>query len=65
MAIPDYQTVMLPLLSLAGDGQEHKIRDATNALANSFGLTQAELKEVLPSGIQGLFRNRVGWARTY
>jgi restriction system protein len=64
MTIPDYQSVMLPLLSLAGDGQEHKIREATSDLAISLGLTEDELKELLPSG-QGVFRNRVGWARTY
>jgi restriction system protein len=65
MAIPDYQTVMLPLLSLVADGKEHQIRDATNALAQQFRLTDAERKEMLPSGIGGIFDNRVGWARTY
>ncbi len=65
MAIPDYQTAMLPLLSLAGDGKAHQIREATNDLAKKFALTGSELKETLPSGIGGIFDNRVGWARTY
>ncbi len=64
MPIPDYQTVMLPLLKLTSDGKEHQIRDAVNALADQFQLTDAERKETLPSG--GIvFANRVGWARTY
>lgn len=64
MPLPDYQTVMLPLLKLASDGKEHHIRDVTNTLANEFKLTEAERKEPLPSG-QAVFDNRVGWARTY
>jgi restriction system protein len=39
MAIPDYQTIMLPLLQLAGDKQEHKFREAIESLADSFNLT--------------------------
>ncbi len=65
MAIPDYQTVMLPLLRLADDEQEHKFRDAVEHLATEFGLTDVERGELLPSGTAFLFDNRVGWARTY
>jgi len=65
MAIPDYQTVMLPLLKLTSDGGEHQIREAISTLADQFKLTEAERKEMLPSGIGGIFDNRVGWARTY
>jgi restriction system protein len=65
MPIPDYQTLMLPLLKLAGDGKVHTKREAVNELAVQFGLTEAERKELLPSGKQGIFDNRVGWARTY
>lgn len=64
MAIPDYQTIMLPLLKLASDGKEHSSREAIDALANVFGLTQAERRELLTSG-QQTFDNRVGWATTY
>jgi restriction system protein len=64
MAIPDYQTVMLPLLKLTSDAKEHQIRAAVNTLADQFKLTEAERKETLPSG-GGIFDNRVGWARTY
>ncbi len=65
MAIPDYQTVMLPLLRFAGDGQEHALRETVDALASEFRLTPDELKQLLPSGQQEVFVNRVGWARTY
>lgn len=65
MAIPDYQSVMLPLLRFAGDRQEHSLRETIDALADVFGLTADERKELLPSGQQQVFDNRVGWARTY
>jgi restriction system protein len=65
MSIPDYQTVMLPLLKLAADGKEYHIRDAINVLAEQFKLTEEERKELLPSGVDRIFDNRIGWARTY
>jgi restriction system protein len=65
MAIPDFQTIMLPLLKLAGDGEEHSLRETMETLANEFGLTDEERREFLPSGRQPMFDNRVGWARTY
>jgi len=65
MPIPDYQTLMLPLLKIAGDGGVHSKRDVVPELATQFGLTEEERKELLPSGKQEIFNNRVGWARTY
>lgn len=65
MAIPDYQTCMLPFLRHLGDGNEHSLRDTEEALAERFNLTPAERAELLPSGQQGVFKNRIGWARTY
>lgn len=65
MAIPDYQTIMLPLLQFAADGREHSLRETIDALADTFGLTPEERKQLLPSGQQEIFDNRVGWARTY
>jgi restriction system protein len=65
MPIPDYQTLMLPLLKLAGDGAVHSKRDTVPELALQFGLSEEEQKELLPSGKQGIFDNRVGWARSY
>jgi restriction system protein len=63
--IPDYQTIMLPLLKLCGDDKEHSLRETTERLATDFNLSPQELEQKLPSGQQAIFGNRVGWARTY
>jgi len=63
--IPDYQNIMLPLLKYMGDKKEHHIRDATEQLADEFNLAEDERKELLQSGQQTIFDNRVGWAKTY
>ena len=65
MAIPDYQSIMLPLLTLAADEEVHPSRSTIEALGRKFDLTEEERKELLPSGKQPIFDNRVGWARTY
>jgi len=56
---------MLPLLKFAGDQREHSLREAIEVLAREFNLTEDERKKLLPSGLQEIFDNRVGWARTY
>jgi restriction system protein len=63
--IPDYQSLMLPLMKLVSDGQEHKYRDLIEKLAIEFKITDEERKELLASGNQSIFDNRVGWAKTY
>lgn len=63
--IPDYQSLMLPLLKLVSDRQEHKYRDLIEKLAIEFRLTDDERKELLASGNQAYFDNRVAWAKTY
>jgi restriction system protein len=60
VAIPDYQTIMLPLLYLTEDGQEHTKGDAVEHLSSKFGVTQTEMEERLPSGQQRIFDNRIG-----
>jgi restriction system protein len=65
MTIPDFQSLMLPLLELLEDGKEHRLRDVISALEQQFGLTEEERRALLPSGRQPIFHNRVGWARTY
>lgn len=65
MAIPDFQSIMLPLLKLAGDGEEHTLRESYDRLAKQFQLTPDERREMLPSGAAIKFNNRVAWARTY
>ncbi len=65
MPIPDYQSLMLPLLRIIGDGKEHSLRELIEKLAEQFRLSEDERKELLSSGVQAKFDNRVGWARTY
>jgi restriction system protein len=65
MSIPDYQSLMLPLLKHTSDGKEHSFPSIVDALASDYKLTDSERRELLPSGSQFLFANRVGWARTY
>lgn len=63
--IPDYQSIMLPLLQLTSDKEEHKVRSVIESLASNYNLTEAEKDELLPSGQQPIFDNRVAWAKTY
>ena len=63
--IPKYEEIMLPFLKFISDEQEHSLSETHDALAKEFKLTDEELKELLPSGQQPIFRNRLGWARTY
>lgn len=65
MPIPNYQAIMLPLLKLASDKEEHKFSDSVQYLAEKFSLSDEEKGELLPSGTQAVFNNRVGWARSY
>jgi restriction system protein len=63
--IPDYQSIMLPLLEKISDGKEHKMRNVTDELAIKLGVTEDEQKELLPSGAAPVFYNRTAWAKTY
>lgn len=65
MFIPDYQSIMLPLLKFVGDEKEHSMSEATDHIINIFNLSEEARKEILPSGQQYIINNRVSWARTY
>jgi restriction system protein len=65
MGVPDFQSLMLPLLRLAADGREHSLAEARDVLAADFKLSGGELQELLPSGRQPKFANRVAWAKSY
>lgn len=65
MAVPDYQSLMLPLLRVMADGQDHNTIDLVDTLAAEFQLTNEDRTELIPSGVQTKFENRVVWARTY
>jgi restriction system protein len=65
MPIPDFQSLMRPLLEAHADGKEHLNRDLVAQLGEQFGLTEEERREMLPSGGARLFDNRIGWAKSH
>ncbi|MFC3833140.1 restriction endonuclease [Deinococcus rufus] len=65
MPVPDYQSFMRPLLVAASDGEVWMVRDLYARLASDFALSEADLAEMLPSGRQATYANRIGWAKTY
>ena len=65
MPIPDFQSLMLPLLQHFADGEEHANQETMDALAKGLQLTEAERGQLLPSGKQTIFTNRVAWAKSH
>ena len=65
MAIPDFQTLMLPFLEMASDKIEHSSNDFREPLAIKYNLTEEEKAAMLASGSQRIFHNRVHWAKAY
>lgn len=65
MAIPDFQSVMRPVLTAVQNGAPLPLHELRERVADQFQLTEDERKERLPSGNQTVINNRVGWARTY
>lgn len=64
MAVPDFQTLMLPVLRLAAAG-ETRVVECIPRIAVEFGLSDADVAELLPSGKQARLKNRVYWAKSY
>jgi len=65
MPVPDYQSLMLPLLEAVADGEAHLLRDVREQIAQRVGLTESDRAELLPSAKQSVYDNRLGWAKTY
>ena len=65
MAIPDYETLMLPVLQYVSDGKEHPLKEITASMAESFKLSAEEREQRIPSGQSTYIQNRTGWAKTY
>jgi restriction system protein len=65
MPIPDFQSLMLPLLKFCSDGAEHTNRETIEELSKSLGLSEEEKKQLLPSGQQYVIENRIAWARAH
>lgn len=65
MAVPKFDELTKPLLEVIKDGESYTIKDVTIMLAQQLSLSSTDLAEMLPSGRQTVFKNRVGWAKTY
>jgi restriction system protein len=65
VTVPGFQDITLPLLKLLSDGKERRLADCIQQLADHFALSKEDRDELLPSGRQTRFANRVGWAKTY
>ena len=65
MPIPEFQAFMLPIMQFASDGQVHTLAEAREALAAALHVTDLERQELLPSGRQSRFDNRVAWAKVH
>jgi restriction system protein len=63
--IPDFQSIMLPLLKIIGDKKEYTLQEVRESLAKYFKLTDEEKFKLLAKSKQPKFSNRVGWSRTY
>jgi restriction system protein len=63
--VPDYQSLMLPLLKIIHDGQEHTMKEILDLLAMKLNLSEEDKNELLPSGSQKKFNNRIAWAKSY
>ena len=65
MPVPDFQSLMLPVLKALADGEDTPVRKVRERVATAEGLTDRDLQEMLPSGRQRAFTNRVAWALNY
>ena len=65
MPIPKYDELMKPMLEAISDGNKYTIKSLERILAYKEKITEQELQEMLPSGTQTVFKNRIGWAKTY
>jgi restriction system protein len=65
MPIPDFQSLMLPIMKIAADGEEHTARELRQRIGDQLGLSEQERKQLLPSGTQPVFTNRIAWARSH
>jgi restriction system protein len=64
MAVPDFQSLMLPVLRATADGEINSA-DLRTKVANQLNLTDSDLSEMLPSGRQTTFANRIAWANIF
>ena len=65
MSVPKYQELYAPIIKTLEDGQAHHFNEIKDKVVKQLCLTEGDLQEMLPSGLQTKFENRISWARTY
>jgi len=65
MAVPDFQSFFKPILDVAADNGEHSVKDARTIIKSVMDLSEEDLRDMLPSGTQSKFDNRIAWAISY
>ena len=65
MPVPDFQSLMLPVLRALANGKATPVRQVRERVAKAEGLKDEDLREMLPSGRHRAFANRVAWALNY
>jgi restriction system protein len=65
MTVPDFQTMMRPVLELHADGLPHTSADVRDKVAQTLGVTEEDRQVPLPSGRTSRYANRVAWAVTH
>lgn len=65
MAVPDFQSFFKPLLDVAADGKEHSMKEAREIIAKRMKIAEDDLRDMLPSGTQSKYDNRIAWAKSY
>lgn len=65
MSVPDFQSFMLPVLKIMGDGNEHSVNEIADKVSDHFGLSEEDRREPLPSGRKTRLHDRVNWSQTY
>jgi len=65
MAVPKYHEMYLPFLDCLKNGESLKLKEVKEFVAAAMSITEEERKELLPSGKQAIFDNRIGWSRTF
>ncbi|MCF7953932.1 MAG: winged helix-turn-helix domain-containing protein, partial [Spirochaetales bacterium] len=65
MSLPNYQQFLYPVLKIVKEGKGCSLKETYEPIADQLGISQEERQELLPSGRQQIYKNRIGWAKTY
>ncbi len=65
MAIPDFQSLFLPVLRSLEDGRDHSVRETIEYVRKEFHLTEKDMSATLKGGAKTVVYDRVTWAISY